>query len=157
MLRQLVGSLIVLMSLLATACTSGSDSTSTVSPITASESETTTTIAEVTGTTLAAELAIEIVAPLPLSVHFASIELDSGDLAAPVRLEAQAEAPAGETVTISWTSDIDGPLGTGSELDAELSNAGGDVVSHQITATASSSGGGLGSATIELIVQILSN
>ena len=153
---RLLATMLVVIGLMSSACTSGSDSTSSLSP-TSSASPTTTSVADVTGNTLAGDLGIDIVAPQPLSIHFAITELPGGDLAAAVRLEARVEAPVGETVSIAWTSDIDGPLGVGSPLAAELSNGGSDVASHQVTATATSSGGSQGSATIELIVQVPSN
>ena len=149
--------MLVVIGLMSSACTSGSDSTSSLSPTSTSGSQATTSVADVTGTPVAGDLVIDIVAPQPLSIHFAITELSGGNLVAPVRLEARVEAPAGETVSIAWTSDIDGPLGVGSPLEAELSNGGSDVASHQITATATSSAGSQGSATIELIVQVPSN
>ncbi len=104
-----------------------------------------------------ATLAVVITAPAPLSTHAATVDLGNGNLAAPVRLAAESQAPAGETVTVAWSSDVDGLLGEGTSLEVELSNAGGDVTAHRITATATSSGGGESTATIEIVIQVPSN
>ena len=56
-----------------------------------------------------------------------------------------------------WSSDLDGPLGQGLTLDAQLSNDGRDIVTHLITATATASGGGTGAVTLLVLVQVPSN
>jgi len=78
-------------------------------------------------------------------------------LRAPVRLTAGVEIPPGETVEVAWTSNIDGPLGRGSVVDVELSNDRRDIAAHEITVRVTSSGGGLGTATIDVIVRVPSN
>ena len=100
---------------------------------------------------------VGIVSPIALSTYLATIDLGDGRLAAPVRLTAEITTPPGETVTVAWSSDVDGPLGEGLTLEAQLSNDGEDVVSHLITATATASGGGVGSVTILALVQVASN
>jgi hypothetical protein len=87
----------------------------------------------------------------------ATIDLGDGRLAALVRLEADVQTPAGESVEIAWASDIDGPLGGGATLEVELSNDRRDIVSHLITVTAASSSGSRGTATVEVIVRVPSN
>ena len=139
-----------------TACSSGSDpATTTTSDSTAPSTTTSSSI--VSTTTLAPPVAISIVTPEPLTTFLATIDLGDGRLAAPVQLVAEIEIPAGETVEVVWASDVDGPLGSGSVLDVELSTGSTDVVSHRITATVESSGGGVGIAEVEIIVQVPSN
>jgi len=152
----------IVVSLLAVACSSNSDeptivpttSTSTTAPATTSTTASTT---ETSTTPPADELAVTIVTPPPLSTQEATIDLGDGRLAAPVRLEADVVVPAGESVEIAWASDVDGPLGGGATLDAELSNDRRDIVSHIITVRAVSSGGSRGTATVEVIVRVPSN
>jgi hypothetical protein len=70
---------------------------------------------------------------------------------------AEVTTPPGETVVVVWSSDLDGPLGEGLTLEAQLSNDGEDVVTHMITATATASGGGVGTATLSVVVRVPSN
>ncbi len=149
------------LSLVAASCSSGSDPTSTVGlpPTTASVQSTTSAAGPTTTTSLPAgsELTVNIVAPPPLSTHVATIDVGDGTLAAPVRLTAEVQIPRGETVEVTWSSDIDGELGTGSVIDAELSNDRRDIVSHRITVTVTSSGGSEGSDSLDVIVRVPSN
>lgn len=150
---RLVAAVVVLTT---SACSSNSDSAATTAS--ASGSTTTTTAAVTTSTPPPAfEVPIEIVNPRNASALSATIDRGDGTLAAPVRLTARVEIPEGQTVTVLWASDIDGELGEGSVLDAELSNDGQDVTGHQITASVTSSGGGRGTATVFVIVQVPSN
>ena len=95
--------------------------------------------------------------PVALSTYTATVDLGDGRLAAPVRLTAEVVTPPGETVTVSWSSDLDGPLGEGLSLDAQLSNDGRDIVTHLITATATASGGGTGAVTLLVLGLIAAN
>jgi hypothetical protein len=155
---------IIVVSVLAVACSSNTDEPTTVptsttsTPTTApATTSTTASTTEPSTTPSADELVVTIVAPPPLSTQEATIDLGDGRLAAPVRLEADVVVPAGESVEIAWASDVDGPLGGGATLDAELSNDRRDIVSHIIMVRAVSSGGSRGTATVEVIVRVPSN
>ena len=155
--------MLVALSLLGVACSSSSDET-TIAPTSttggsgASTTTSTSPAAATSSTTLpAGDLTVTIVRPAPLSTHVATVDLGNGRLAALVQLEAEVAVPTGESVEIAWASDIDGPLGGGATLEAELSNDRRDVVSHLITVTAASTGGSRGTATVEVIVRVESN
>lgn len=148
--------MVAAVALAVSACSSSTDTAPTGSPTTG---DTSTTTSSVTTSTVAAafDIPIEIVSPRNASTLAAVIDRGDGSLAAAVRLSARVELPEGQTVTVAWASDIDGDLGDGSVLDVELSNDGNDVAGHQITATVTSSGGGRGTATVFVIVQVPSN
>lgn len=139
-------------------CSGGSSEGTTTSSTSSSVPEATTTSSTTTTSTRPpTPISVEIVEPPALTAFVASVDQGDGILGAPVRLAASVEIPVGERVEVVWASHIDGELGTGSVVDALLSNGGLDVVEHQVTVTITSSGGGLGSATVRVIVQVPSN
>jgi hypothetical protein len=68
-----------------------------------------------------------------------------------VPLRASAVSPTGKTVTVIWSSSVEGLLGTGSSTNAILNiPAGADSSQPIITATAVDTFGAIGTATVQI-------
>ena len=86
----------------------------------------------------------------------ASFDPGRDDFVAEVELAATVD-PAGDTFTVTWESDLDGPLGTGESLTAGLGTQLQDTNSHTVTATLRTSSGTFLSDTVDITVFIESN
>lgn len=86
------------------------------------------------------ELTVDITTPAISGLSFAAT-FDGGTFTAEVSMAATVFAPDGAPATVTWSSDLDGVLGTGETLTATLSAGPGDVTEHIITATAISASG----------------
>jgi hypothetical protein len=109
---------------------------------------------------------------LPVAGEFASLEITmppldnqsfeatfnsgAGDFVAEVDLEATVDVPGGAPFTVSWSSDLEGPLGTGTSITASLSTDLADTASHLVTARMTTASGTV-TDTVRVIVFVGSN
>ena len=154
--------LIVAIVVLVAACspTSGDDTTTTTESTTttsASPQSTTTTGATATTEVPNRPPAIEIVLPEDLSVHTASFDDEFGDYRIKIAFSSVVSDPDGDETTVTWTSDVEGDLGTGTSVDAFISTGGSDASRQVITATVTDSQGASTSDSIQIVVSILSD
>lgn len=109
---------------------------------------------------------------VPVAGEFASIDISmppvdnmafeatfdpgANDFVAQVMLTAMVDVPNGDPFTVDWTSDREGPLGTGTSITAALSTDLQDTASHLVTATVTTSSG-VATADVRVIVFVGSN
>ena len=101
--------------------------------------------------------AMEITMPASDNQSFeATFDSGAGDFIANVMLTATVDVPNGDPFTVSWESDIEGPLGTGMSITAALSTNLADTLAHQIAATMTTASGTV-TDTVNVIVFVGSN
>ncbi len=100
--------------------------------------------------------AVAITTPSSLVRYAATYDPDAGTFAASVELSAQASDPDGDGVTVSWYSSIEGFLGTGSNITAQL-HPFGDASQPIITAIATDDRGATTEDSQQIIVWIVSD
>lgn len=88
-------------------------------------------------------------APSPLITHPSDGEVRPADVAVPLIGEA-SDAEDGQLAgsSLAWSSDLDGPLGTGANFDVTLS-----VGTHTLTLEATDSDGNTAADFIQVIMQ----
>ncbi|MDH3538979.1 MAG: hypothetical protein OEP52_03200 [Acidimicrobiia bacterium] len=100
---------------------------------------------------------VEITKPPSGNQSFeATFDSGAGDFVAEVDLEAAVDVPGGAPFTVNWSSDREGPLGTGTSITASLSTDLADTASHMVTATVTTASGTV-TDTVQVIVFVGSN
>ena len=145
-----------------TTTTTRDDTTSTTQPATTTTAPTTTTVAPTTTTTIAPPEGnepptIQIAAPQHLSAHSASFDTERNDNGVIITFSATASDPNGDDFTVTWSSSVQGKLGTGESISVFISTGGFDASQPIITATATDQWGTSSTDSIQIIVSIPSD
>ena len=100
---------------------------------------------------------LKIAMPAVDNLRFAaSFDVERNDWVAEVELGASVDS-AGDTFTVTWSSDLDGSLGMGESLTAGLGTHLQDTTAHVVRATLRTSSGTLLTDKRDIIVFIASN
>jgi hypothetical protein len=157
--------LAIALAVFVAACSSTSIEDTTTTTITGSTSSTTeatsSTSMPASTTTSVAEVnrppTIEIVLPEDLSAHEARLDEDNDEYGANVAFSSVVSDANGDDITVTWSSSVQGMLGTGESIDAFISSDGSDASQPVITATATDGRGGSASDSIQILVLIPSD
>lgn len=132
--------------------TSSSSSSSTTTTTTRATSTTTTTTTKATS----APPKVSIATPKQASLHAATYNESAGWFVASVAMEAIVSDPDGNPVTVEWFSDVDGFLGSGKAIIAQMQPRG-DSSPAVVTARATDSTGAVASASVQIIIWVPSD
>ena len=92
-----------------------------------------------------------------MSPHEASYDVSRKDFGVVVSLVSQVSDANGDSVVVTWSSSVQGALGTGQSITVFLSTGGWDSSQPVITATAADVWGASSSSSVEIIVWIPSD